>query len=192
MVGVGLTATQHSSLAQGSDEGGKTADFRVRKVSPEFVVTPNISSGFAPRGVAGGTPTKWLRVEVEFDSTAEWADNIDLKWFIAVASEKKPVVFVDSVPLINVKRGMRHLSVIFMPPRTVDRYAKNSQVKQIAVQLWHDQKLVDTGGWPNEPKTRWWEEFKPERGALLHLLQTPFSVLEYDRYEQIRVSPATQ
>jgi hypothetical protein len=193
MVVAGLTATQHSLRAQtyGGEEGAKASEFRIRSVKPKFDATPDIQSSYPKPGAVGGTPTKWLRVEVEFDSSLEYADNVEFRWYIAVTGEKKPVVFADSVTHINVKRGSRHLSVIFMPPRTVDRYAKNSQVKQIAVQLWHDQKLADTGGWPNEPKTRWWEEVKPERGALLNLLQTPFGVLEYDRYEQIRVSPPT-
>lgn len=191
-IGLCLASAQQVVLAQAGDEGGKASEFRIRKVSPEFIATPDVTSGYSKRGVIGGTPTKWLRVEVEFDSSPEWSDNLEFKWYIAVAGDKKPVVFADSVTHINVKRGGRHASVIFMPPRTVDRYAKNSQVKQIAVQLWHDQKLVDTGGWPSEPKTRWWEEVKPERGALLNLLQTPFGVLEYDRYEQIKVSPSSQ
>jgi len=186
ILGFSLIAIQPSTFGQ--EGGGKTQTFRIRSVKPRFDTTPLLSTSYPIPGVSGGTPTKWLRVEAEFDSTPEYADDVEFKWYIAVAGDKKPVVFADSEIYINVKRGSRHLSVIFMPPRTADRYAKGSQVRQIAVQLWHDQKLIDTGGWPSEPKTRWWEEIKPERGALLNLLQTPFSVLEYDRYEQIKVS----
>ncbi len=189
LVGVVLAGSVHPLLAQ--EEGGvRAAEFRIRSVKPDFVATPDVSSGYSKRAVNAGTPTKWLRVEVEFDSTPEWADNVEFRWYIAVPGDKRPVVFTDSVTHINVKRGSRHLSVIFMPPRTVERYARNFKIERLAVQLWYDQKLVDTGGWPNEPKTRWWEEVKPEHGFLLNLLQTPFAVLEFDRYEQIKVSAA--
>jgi hypothetical protein len=49
---------------------------------------------------------------------------------------------------------------------------------------------MDTGGWPGTPSKRWWEDYTPSRGWLLNLLETPFGVLEYDRYEQIRAAPA--
>jgi hypothetical protein len=187
-IALSLVALTGSAWAQGG--GSRDGDFRIVRLTPAFVDTPDIQGG-KKQGVMGGTPTKWLRVEVEFSSAPDWADNVDLRWYIQTAGDKNPVVFADSVTHINVKKGAHHYSVIFMPPRTVDRYAKNNRVSQIAVQLWHNQKLMDTGGWPSSPTKRWWEEFTPARGFLLNLLQTPFSVVEYDRYEQIRTPSST-
>src|SRR5690349_3464957 len=116
ILGFSLIAVQPSAFAQ--DEGGKVQEFRIRSVKPKFDTTPLLTTSYPIPGTVGGTPTKWLRVEVEFDSNPEYADNVEFKWYIAVAGDKKPVVFADSVTHINVKRGMRHLSVIFMPPRT--------------------------------------------------------------------------
>ncbi len=190
LAGLACETAPNSALAQitVTEEAAREQGFRIRRVVPEFVSTPDVQTSYAKRGVVGGTPVKWLRVEVEFDTVAEWSDNVETRWFVLVAGEKKPVVFSDSVTHINIKRGSRHLGVIFMPPRTVDRYAKLNQVKMIAVQVWHDQRLEDTGGWPNPPTKRWWEDYSPVHGALLNLLQTPFGMLEYDRYEQIKVS----
>jgi hypothetical protein len=186
----GLTIPALAQYNSGSGEAKET-EFRIRAVDPRFIDTPDLSTGtFSRRGIVGGTPLKWLRVEVEFDSTPPWADTVETRWYVLVATEKKPVVFTASVTHINVKRGLRHVSVIFVPPRTVDRYEMTTtRTRQISVQLLHDQKLVDTASWRSEPKGRWWEDFTPVPGYMLNLLQTPFGVLEYDRYEQIKVSP---
>jgi hypothetical protein len=188
MVSGALSETAFAQYSGG--EGAKEGEFRIRTVEPRFVDTPDVPTGsFPKRGVVGGTPTKWLRVEVEFDSTLPWADNVETRWYVLVTGEKRPFVFTDSVMHINVKRGARHSCAIFVPPRTVDRFDMTTKTRQIAVQLWHEQKLVDTGSWRGEPKGRWWEEYTPLKGYMLTLLQTPFAVLEYDRYEQIKVAP---
>lgn len=197
ILAVGLARPVDAQYTYGSSrergEGGKGDEFRIRRVMPAFIDTPVIqSSGYQSSGVGGGIPSKWLRVEVEFDSKPEWADDVEVRWYLLVGSEKEPVVFADSVMLINVARSTarRHLTVMYVPPRTVDRYSMTSKIKEIAVQIWHNQKLMDTGGWRSAPKERWWEQYSPRRGSMLNLLQTPFGVLDYDKYEQIKVSAA--
>ena len=187
-----LGASKETTWAQyGSGDAAKEGEFRIRTVDPRFIDTPDIPTGtFGKRGVIGGTPIKWLRVEVEFDSTLPWADDVETRWFIQVSGEKRPFVFSDSVLHVNVKRGARHISAIFVPPRTVDRFDMTTKTRQITVQLWHEQKLMDTASWRGEPKGRWWEEYTPIKGYMRNLLQTPFGDLEYDRYEQIKVAPA--
>lgn len=179
------------STSFGQSREGRPDAFRIRDVAPAFVELPDTApANYSKRGVPAGTPRKWLQVEVIFDSEPDWADDVEIRWFIQVAADKGFVVFSDSVTHINVKKGSRHNSVIYVPPRTVDRYSMTTKVKEIAVQLWHKQRLVDTSGWRGTPKTRWWEEVAPVKGALLNLQQTPFYVIDYDRYEQIKVGSA--
>jgi len=188
---LGLLSLKGPVLAQSYGDSGRSADIKIVRVEPKFVDTPDITFGgnYQKVGVPAGTPTKWLRVVLEFSSDADWADNVDVRWYILPSTdEKNPVMFADSVTHINVKKGAHHYTAIYVPPRTVERFMRTFRVKQIAVQIWHNQKLMDTGGWPSSPKERWWEAFTPTRGALLNLLQTPFYALEYDRYEQIRVA----
>ena len=178
----------------GGDVEEKAAkNFRVHGVQHTFLEAPDFQFGkYSRRSLNASTPSRWLRLEMDFDSEPDWADDVQIRWYVQVEGEKKPFVFAASVMHDNVKRnprGQRHLAAIFMRPRAVDRYLRSERnLKQIAVQIFQDGKLEDT--WPRGWKDRWWEAVTPVEGVLVDVKQTPFNDADGDRYEQTQDSVA--
>jgi len=182
-VALSLTFVATPVLAQAAG-----SDFRIHKAYDSFPEAPDYQFNKYPRLPARpSAPTKWLRLEMDFDSEPAWADHVEVRWYIQVEVERKPVVFTASVLHSNVKRnpaGQRHITAVFMRPRTVDRYLRNERgIKKIAVQIFVNGKLEDT--WPRDGKDRWWEATTPVNGFLVDVTQTPFYDAEGDRYEEV-------
>jgi hypothetical protein len=68
-----------------------------------------------------------------------------------------------------------------MHPSMVDRYGQG-KVEAVAVQLYHQGRLMDQASDPNT-RTRWWEQVSPIPGVLLKPNQTPWSVIAFTRFE---------
>src|SRR5260221_13122894 len=105
------------------------APFKVRSIRQQLVAAPD----YKAMVLGGGTRStaladKWLKVEVEFDSVPEWADDVQLKYFVLMGKDQNARLFTGETTYVNVAKGLRHLSAMFAHPNTVQRYG-NGQVE---------------------------------------------------------------
>ena len=88
------------------------------------------------------------------------------------------------VTYVNVAKG-KHLSDMFLHPSTLARLGR---VEQVAVVVKAKGAVVATDSTAKTPN--WWDRFSPVEGVLLSRAQTPFAVVDYDMYEQIKPASA--
>ena len=159
--------------------------FKIRAIRPQLVSPPDYRttiSGTAARSFTVGD--KWLRIETDFDSTPDWADDVQLKYYVLMGRGAGARMFTGEVTYVNVAKGLRHCSAMFIHPNTVQRYG-NGRVEAVAVQLFYKGRLIDQDSSP-PTNERWWERYTPANGYLLNPLQTPWSILTFDRYEALK------
>ncbi len=158
-------------------------DFKIKAIREQLVVAPDYKSLVSGVGTTGSTlAKKWLRIETEFDTLPEWADDVTLKYYVLMGRGRDARMFGGEVTYINIEKGQRHMSAMFMHPNTVERYGQGN-VEAVHVELWYQGRLMDQDNTPIA-NIRWWEGNEPIRGFLLDPQQTPWSVTAFDRYEE--------
>ena len=175
---VALTLCPRVGFAQGPAQGL----FKIRNVRQQLVVAPDyraVTTGAGNR--SSSLSKKWLQIETEFDSDPEWADDVTLKYYVLVGKGREARLFGGEVTYINVQKGQRHLSAMFMHPNTVERYGRG-RVESVHVEVWYKGQRVDQETTP-PTNVRWWEGAEAARGFLLDPQQTPWSVTAFDIYE---------
>lgn len=161
----------------------RPGDFKLRNIRQQLVVAPNYEAA-GGAGVSGAALTKkWLRIETEFETVPEWADDLTLKYHVLIGRGREAKMFVGEVTYVNVARG-RHFSAMFMHPNSVERYGQG-KVEAVAVELRYQGRLMDAASDPTTSE-RWWERFSPAQGFLLTPQMTPWSLSAHQRYEQIK------
>lgn len=130
----------------------------------------------------------WLRIETDFESAPDWADDVQLKYFVLLGRGDNARCLVGQVTYINVAKGGQHSSGMFVHPNTLQRYG-NGQVEAVAVQLFYKGQLIDQSSYP-PTNDRWWERLAPVSGLVLPPGETPWSVLAFDRYESPKPTPS--
>jgi hypothetical protein len=162
--------------------------FRLRSIRKDLVKAPDYKTTTSDTG--GGRPATlyqdWLRIEVQFESRPEWADDIQVKFHVLLGEGREEKLFSGEISHNNVQKGQQHYSAMFVHPNTVQRYGRG-RVTAVAVQMFYQGKLVDQ---LSDPKTnvRWWEKYSPVPGYVLNPLQTPWSVIATERYEPIKAT----
>jgi hypothetical protein len=173
------------SFAQGPGGGN---EFAIRDIHQQLVSAPQYASMIEGQGTTGASfQKKWLRVETTFDSTPEWADDVTLKYYVLMGKGRETKLFTGEATYVNVARGTRHVSALFINPNTVERYGQG-RVETVAVELLYKGRLIDRASEP-PTQTRWWERYTPVPGYLVPPHQTPWSLMAYQRYEQLKPSP---
>jgi hypothetical protein len=187
MLAVAFMIPDLLSFAQASDVGNP-ANFKIRAIRQQLVSAPDYRSLITGAGPHSNTLSdKWLRIETEFDSVPEWADDVQVKYYVLLGSGKDARMFVGDVTYVNVAKGTRHISAMFIHPNTVQRYG-NGNVQAVAVQIFHTGQMIDQDSLPASHE-RWWESYTPVSGYVLAPQQTPWSILSYDRYEALKQTP---
>jgi hypothetical protein len=110
-----------------------------------------------------------------------------LKYYVLLGQGDKARTFVGEMTYVNVPRGSRHASAMFMHPNTIQRYG-GGQVQAVAVQLFYRGRLVDQSSYPPS-SDRWWERLTPISGLVLPPRDTPWSVEAFDKYESPKSTP---
>src|SRR5579862_1323634 len=89
--GLTLAAFPFAASAQQSQ-------FKIDKITPNFIETPQYSIGNAAHQETQGGTTKWLEVEVQFESTVD-ADELTATYYVAlnVPGSTTPLVLSGSV-----------------------------------------------------------------------------------------------
>ena len=165
--------------------GGGNDILRIRKTTPTTEKTPVFKTA-----VQGQVPAKqpdWWRVVVEFETAPDWIDELEFTYYVYMRDQSNKgaeVMFRSVVTYVNVAKG-KHLSDMFLHPSTLARLGR---VEQVAVVVKAKGAVVATDSTAKTPN--WWDRFSPVEGVLLSRAQTPFAVVDYDMYEQIKPASA--
>ena len=135
----------------------------------------------------------WKQFEVEYATDPDWIDELTFTYYVLLKNPKNAepgnpraayTLLKGEVTNVNIQKGAKHWSVMYLHPSTVARYG---QVDRVAVMAQHEGT---TAAMVSEPKAkaRWWEEVAPVTGLLHNRLESPYALIAYDRYEAIKAS----
>ena len=166
--------------------------FKIRQIVVDLVDNPLVPYTSNPMPRLPRPPvigqSRWVRIETQYDSSPEWADDVRLEYHVSATDSQQSIVLTGQESYINVARGSGHLAVMFLHPRTVQRYLNGQAPKRVTVLISYQNGLMDGQSFPPS-NTRWWEQLTARTGLLLSRMQTPWAVLDNDRYEAIKPAP---
>jgi hypothetical protein len=159
--------------------------FQVTKITKNLITSPQFTYSGAEQYVANQRD-RWLEVEVEFTSTAEFTDELTLRYFILVNGS----VLTGEVTHANVAGGRERRSVMYVPPQAIARVMGNrsmaaNSVQNIAVQIVQQGAVKDEQSMARSAP-QWYKGIPSLSGVVLNKNETPFAPLYWDRYEQIK------
>jgi hypothetical protein len=175
--------------------GSSSDPVRIRRLSGlgrrGVVRTPEYSTSAARGTKPAG---EWIQIEVEFDTNPEWIDELTVQYHVitlkAEDRQKRFSLYRNTVRYVDVERGRRHLSSMFLRPNTVKRYG---DVVGIAVEVMQGGKVIAEASEQegNMLPEKWWsnplviksETVTARDGCLLDRAQTPFALINIDDYE---------
>lgn len=178
-------------FAVASARAQATREFVLRGLTADLVDTPAIAysgGGRVAIRTVGTGQNRWLRIEAQYESAPEWADDVRLEYHVLLGDLREPIYLKGEETYIHVARGRGHVAAMFVHPKTVQRYMKTPAPRQISVLLYYQNRLIDAASQPPS-SARWWEQLTPVVGQLLPRSQTPWAVLDDDRYEMSKPKP---
>ena len=175
-----LTALAASAFAAG--------DFEIKKVSVEFVNTPQYSVNPAAKQ---SPPQKWMQVEVAFDAKPDFTDELAFNYYILFAKR----LFVGHVNHVSIQKGRDLHSVAYISPKAIaqimgGKLPNGSDLENVAVTITKPGVAAPLSMKGFKPSTgEWWANMKAEEGFVINKSETPFAPLAWDYYEALK--PAT-
>ena len=114
-------------------------DFQITKINKDFVTTPDYGNGPGRAGVNG----RWLEVEAEFNSAADWTEELTVKYYILFNGR----LLTGEVTHVNIPGGLNR-SVMYVLPVALARFSGNrpllpNTVQNIAIQILQGGALKD-------------------------------------------------
>ena len=172
-----------SMSAMGGGAGVSAGGVKIRSLKPVKETTPAFE---VKHGGSTTVAKTWWCARAEFDTDAEWTDELEFTTYVFVEkSAKNPeVMYRNTVTYVNLAKG-RHLSDVFLHPDTLSRMGVP---KFVAVVVKAGGRVVASESTATTPN--WWDRFSPVDGVLLHRGQTPFAVIDFDSYPCIKPSAA--
>lgn len=160
--------------------------FEISAIEPEVVKTPNYNFSLGPRN-SRTDEQDWVQVEVTFAAAPEFTDELTMKYYIAINKQ----VLTGEVTHINVPAGRELRSVMYVPPRTVQRLTGGKNLTpnafdNIGVQLLVKGQLVAQMSWKKAGNENWFQTVQQIPNLVLNKNETPFAPLFWDRYEMIK------
>src|SRR6266487_4881325 len=109
-------------------------DFQITKITKNLIPTPQLSFGGEQHPPSGAD--RWLEVEVEFAAAPVFTNELTLKYFILFNGQ----LLTGEVTHVNIPAGRERRSVMYVTPRTLDRFGNNRPItanscQNIAVQI---------------------------------------------------------
>jgi len=128
----------------------------------------------------------WARISVQYETNAEWTDELEFRYMVLVKHHKTGVftMFPATVTYIDIPKGKRRTSTVFLRPNTIERYGI---VDGVQVKIYRRGEQVASAQIPDN--TRYWNDannVKSMAGVLLNRAQTPFALVAIDNYETIK------
>ncbi len=164
----------------------QVGDFRLRTVRHILQQAPNYStSGGQIDDRSPSLFKEWLRIEAQFETKLEWANDVKLVYYALVGRGNESKLFKGEVTHSHVYKGAQHNSAMFMHPNGVQRYGKG-KVEAVAVQLFYKDRLFHSLSDPPSNQ-RWWEQFTSQQEPLLSPMQSPWAMIAHEHYEAVQV-----
>src|SRR6266446_1093060 len=160
-------------------------DFQITKITKSLVSTPQFAYTGAP-SYPTNQRDRWLEVEVEFAAAPELTDELTFKYYILFNGN----LLTGEVTHVNIPAGRENRSVMYVPPRTLARFANNRPIAEnscqnVAVQI-VQQGTVKAEASLNRAPPQWFAALPQVSGFVMDKNQTPFAPLYWDRSEQIQ------
>ncbi len=177
-----------SLLAFPSLAWGQGRDFQLAKITPSFISSPQFSYTGAQQYVTN-LQDRWLEIEVQFAAGPEFSDELTVKYFVLFNGK----LLTGEVTHANIPAGRENRSVIYIPPRTLQRLMlgrtiTNTALQNVAVQIVEQGAIKDEMSMQRGAPGQWFATLPQVAGLLLNKNETPFSPLYWDRYLQIKVA----
>jgi hypothetical protein len=158
--------------------------FEIRRITYDLVRAPRYREAVTGASSGSSISDRWLMVEVEFSTELEWTDDLMVKFTVLMGEGREMRMFGGSLTHIDIKRGSRHFSAMFMHPNAVERYGRN-KVQGVYVELWYKGQRVARAVEPTT-NVQWWEGREPTTGVLLSPKESPWSLIAHERFEAIK------
>ena len=183
-----------------SAQSADAQQFKVTGDEPEFdsLLSPQFGGGkrFAPK--------EWLEIEARLmvqmapEPKSKTADNITVKWYIAVENPEVRntyLLFTREVKHVNIPTGEEIYVSCYLSPASIRRILGAARNPEKAVHVCSYEVVIN-----GEPKAYgtsnsrfkhgWWEAqskslLRSEVVPLLDKSQTPFSIMWWDRYAEV-------
>ncbi|MEI8313940.1 MAG: hypothetical protein WCG79_00670 [Verrucomicrobiota bacterium] len=165
--------------------------FAIKDIRQQQVDAPTYGGADGLGGRPASLQRKWLKIEVQFDSRPEWADDVQVKYYVLMKYQAKErmeeKLFVGEVAHINVAKGSQHYSAMFIPPNALKRYG-GGQAEVVTARIFYNGALVSTKTEaPGKAvPASWWEKYPPVLGCLLAPQDTPWEPVAGERFEAIK------
>jgi len=129
----------------------------------------------------------WARISVQYETDAEWIDELEFRYTVVVKNPKLNgpsafTMFPATVTYVDIPKGKRHLSTVFLRPNTIERYGF---VEWAGVKVYIRGEQVAVAQMPDDQRP-WTISYKTKEGVLLNRSQTPFALVAIDNYEAIK------
>jgi len=179
-----IMATAPAVFSQGSPS------FEIKDIRQQPVNAPT----YGGTGELGGRPPtlwqKWLKIEVQFESRPEWADDVQIKYYVLLNDRGEEKVFVGEVTHVNVAKGGQHYSAMFMNPNSWKRYG-GGPVAVVTARVFYKGAVVSTRteAQGKSVPASWWEKYTLIGGCLLPPQETPWAPLADERFEAVKPTP---
>src|SRR5579862_6292055 len=81
-----------------------TAPFKIRTIRQQLLSPPDFHAMITGSGNRSTAMSdKWLRIEVEFDSLPEWADDVQVKYYVLLGTNDRDArMLVGDMTYVNV------------------------------------------------------------------------------------------
>jgi len=181
-----------SSEALAAQAGAAKMDFQIKRIEVRRL-NPRSGGGESGRGGTEASRVPWTLFECEFDSQPEWADDVEVKWYVLLGG-KQQVMATGSDTYIYVKKGRRHVVAILMHPMVMERWTggtTQASMEAVGVEILVQGRLW---GFDDIKHTRqqWWQRFTPQPGLLMRVSESPWATTMYADYEWSKFTTSKQ
>ena len=195
-------------LAAGSRAQASSDDFRIVKITPEFVKTADYSFSSGPTGKSIRGGRNFLAVETVFDwlprkKGPTHLDEVVLNYYVLLNNKgvdpdnPKETLLTGSVTHVSIPQEKELKSVMYVSPRSLDRLfggkvpsTVNTAIIDVGVSITVGGEVVAQASTKSDltGKKAWWDlpDYQVVKGYLLNKDQTPFGPLVWDYYEEIK------
>ena len=176
--------------------GAARAALRIKDMSKpgkqSLVSSPDVDGKVkSPGHINRGQNWKWAMLEVKYETTPEWIDEITFTFYVLCQDTKTKEFhfFQTAVSYLDIEKG-DHVAAAMLPPNAVKRYGEPIS---FGVDITIDgesvaSKALGLGGdaWWSASLDKLGDRVKRHSGYLKDRSQTPFGVTHIDEYEAVR------
>lgn len=176
-----LVSGVNETFAQARPTAGPKVDFLIKRIEVRSY-NPRSGGGESGRGGNEAGRVPWKLFECEFDSQPEWADDVEVKWYVLLGG-KQQTLATGSDTYIYVKKGRRHVAAMFMHPLVMERWMGTTvqTSMDVGVEIWVQGRLCSFDDTKHTRK-QWWQQFTPQPGLLMRIDESPFTTTLYADY----------